>query len=110
MKQKSAKSGKRMIYQGLVRAVAEVGRRRRLRKFSDFLAEELSAIFEQEANMDEEGDRILRVEDDKEVVEAMAIMVEEALIYSCLASILLTIVLFRIMPNRSFHFMCNWFN
>ena len=103
-------SRKRMIYHGLLRVVAEVGRRRRLRRFSEFLADELSATSEQETDINEEGDGILMVGKDKEVVEAMAMMVEEALVYSCLASILFTIVWYRIMPNRSIHFMCNWFN
>ena len=103
-------SRKRMIYHGLLRVVAEVGRRRRLRRFSEFLADELSATSEQETDMNEEGDGILVVGKDKEVVGAMAMMVEEALVYSCLASILLTIVWYRIMPNRSIHFLCNWFN
>ena len=90
-----------MIYQGLARVVTEAGRRRRLRSIISFLAEELAV---EEDAMDEKEDGILVGEDWD--VEAM---VEEAFIFSCLASLLFTIVWYRIMPNQSFNFMC-WFN
>jgi len=55
--------------------------------------------FEQEADMDE---GILLVADD---MEAMAMVVEEAVIFSCFTFI----VQFWIMPRRSIYIMCNWF-
>ena len=99
-----------MIYQGLARVVSEAGRRRRLRSFISFLAKELVAaeMGTFEVKDEDEGD-VLLVAEDGEVDEAMAMMVEEALIYSCLASLLLTIVWYRIIPNRSVNLMC-WFN
>ena len=100
-----------MIYQGLARVVTEVGRRRRLRSIISFLAEELAVetgTCEEEEALDEVEDCILVAVGDGEV-EEMAMMVEEAFIFSCLASLLITIVWYRIMPNQSFNFMC-WFN
>ena len=107
-----------MIYQGLARVVTEAGRRRRLRSVISFLAEELAAaeMGTLEDEHEVEGDDILVVRDngiivvkeDGEVDEAVAMMVEEALIFSCLASVLLTVVWYRIMINRSINFMC-WF-
>ena len=98
-----------MIYEGLARVVTEAGRRRRLRSIISFLAEELAVengTFEEEEALEEEGDSILaELVGDGEV----AMMVEEAFIFSCLASLLFTIVWYRIMPNQSFNFMC-WFN
>ena len=97
-----------MIYQGLARVVTEAGRRRRLRSIISFLAEELTVetgTCEEEEALDEVEDGILVEVGDGEVEE----MVEEAFIFSCLASLLFTIVWYRIMPNQSFNFMC-WFN
>ena len=97
-----------MIYEGLARVVTEAGRRRRLRSIIFFLAEELALenrTFEEEDALDEEEDSIL-----VEVVDGeVEMMVEEAFIFSCLASLLITIVWYRIMPNQSFNFMC-WLN
>lgn len=89
-----------MIYHGLARVVAEVGRRRRWRKFSEFLGDDLSETFELEADMDEEVDGFLMVRDDKEAMEVMAMMVEEAFIYTCLTSILFTLV-YRLWMSSS---------
>ena len=99
-----------MIYQGLARVVSEAGRRRRLRSIISFLAKELVAaeMGTFEVKDKDEGDDLL-VAEDGEVDEAMAMIVEEALIYSCLASLLLTIVWYRTIPNRSVNLMC-WFN
>ena len=104
-----------MIYQGLARVVSEAGRRRRLRSFISFLAKELVAaemgtfeVKDEDEDEDEDEDDLL-VAEDGEVDQAMAMIVEEAFIYSCLASLLLTIVWYRIIPNRSFNLMC-WFN
>ena len=52
-----------------------------------------------EADLDEGN---LMVADD---MEAMAMIVKEIVIFSCLVSIFR----FWIMPSRSIYFMCNWF-
>ena len=91
-----------MIYNGLARVVADVGRRRRLRSLVPFFVEEFTedyGMFEEEENENvdhEERVGVLLVDED---VHVLTKMVEEAFIYSCLASLLLTIFWFRILPN-----------
>ena len=93
-----------MIYNGLARVVADVGRRRRLRSLVPFLVEEFAedyGMFEEEENEnvyhEESVGFLIRDED----VQVLARMVEEAFIYSCLASLLFTIIWFRILPQQS---------
>ena len=84
-----------MIYQGLARVVAETGRKR-LRSMIPFLVQEFAVEMEED-DVDQEGNGLLGGEE----VEAMAMLVEEAIVYSCLASLLFTIVWYRIVPNQS---------
>ena len=85
----------RMIYQGLAKVVAETGRKR-LRSMIPFLVQEFAVEMEED-DVDQEGNGLLGGEE----VEAMAMLVEEAIVYSCLASLLFTIVWYRIVPNQS---------
>ena len=89
----------RMIYQGLARVVAETGRKR-LRSMIPFLVQEFAVEMEED-DVDQEGNGLLGGEE----VEAMAMLVEEAIVYSCLASLLFTIVWYRIVPNQSINTM-----
>ena len=88
-----------MIYQGLARVVAETGRKR-LRSMVPFLVQEFAVEMEED-DVDQEGNGLLGGEE----VEAMAMLVEEAIVYSCLASLLFTIVWYRIVPNQSINTM-----
>lgn len=88
-----------MIYQGLARVVAETGRKR-LRSMIPFLVQEFAVEMEED-DVDQEGNGLLGGEE----VEAMAMLVEEAIVYSCLASLLFTIVWYRIVPNQSINTM-----
>ena len=91
-----------MIYNGLARVVADVGRRRRLRSLVPFLVEEFAedyGMFEEEENENvyhEERAGVLLEDED---VHVLTKMVEEAFIYSCLASLLFTILWLRILPH-----------
>ena len=89
----------RMIYQGLAKVVAETGRKR-LRSMIPFLVQEFAVEMEED-DVDQEGNGLLGGEE----VEAMAMLVEEAIVYSCLASLLFTIVWYRIVPNQSINTM-----
>lgn len=88
-----------MIYQGLAKVVAETGRKR-LRSMIPFLVQEFAVEMEED-DVDQEGNGLLGGEE----VEAMAMLVEEAIVYSCLASLLFTIVWYRIVPNQSINTM-----
>ena len=88
-----------MIYQGLARVVAETGRKR-LRSMIPFLVQEFAVEMEED-DVDQEGNGLLGGEE----VEAMAMLMEEAIVYSCLASLLFTIVWYRIVPNQSINTM-----
>ena len=88
-----------MIYQGLARVVAETGRKR-LRSMIPFLVQEFAVEMEED-DVDQDGNGLLSGEE----VEAMAMLVEEAIVYSCLASLLFTIVWYRIVPNQSINTM-----
>ena len=92
----------RMIYQGLAKVVAETGRKR-LRSMIPFLVQEFAVEMEED-DVDQEGNGLLGGEE----VEAMAMLVEEAIVYSCLASLLFTIVWYRIVPNQSINTMWWW--
>ena len=90
-----------MIYNGLARVVADVGRRRRLRSLVPFLVEKFGGDFEmveeeEDAGLKEELTGVLLENED---VQVLTKMVEEAFIYSCLASLLFTILWFRILPH-----------
>ena len=93
-----------MIYNGLARVVADVGRRRRLRSLVPFLVEDFAenlGTIEDELNEDiyhEESAGFLLEDED---VQVLARMVEEALVYSCLASLFFAILWFRDLPLQS---------
>ena len=93
-----------MIYNGLARVVADVERRRRLRSLVPFLVEEFAEDFEMK---EEEEDAGLKQEElagallEDEDVKVLTRLVEEAFIYSFLASLLFTILWFRILPHQS---------
>ena len=65
-----------------------------------FLVQEFAVEMEED-DVDQEGNGLLGGEE----VEAMAMLVEEAIVYSCLASLLFTIVWYRIVPNQSINTM-----
>ena len=91
-----------MIYNGLARVVADVGRRRRLRSLVPFLVEEFAedyGMFEEEENENVYHEERVGVLLEDEDVHVLTKMVEEAFIYSCLASLLFTILWFRILPH-----------
>ena len=91
-----------MIYNGLARVVADVGRRRRLRSLVPFLVEEFAedyGMFEEEENENVDHEERVGVLLEDEDVHVLTKMVEEAFIYSCLASLLFTILWFRILPH-----------
>ena len=91
-----------MIYNGLARVVADVGRRRRLRSLVPFLVEEFAEDFgtiEDELSEDVDHEERVGVLLEDEDVQVLTKMVEEAFIYSCLASLIFTILWFRILPH-----------
>ena len=91
-----------MIYNGLARVVADVGRRRRLRSLIPFLFEEFAedyGMFEEEENENVYHEERVGVLLEDEDVHVLTKMDEEAFIYSCLASLLFTILWLRILPH-----------
>ena len=93
-----------MIYNGLARVVADVGRRRRLRSLVPFLVEEFAedfGMFEEEENENVYHEERVGVLLEDEDVQVLARMVEEALVYSCLASLFFAILWFRNLPLQS---------